>query len=123
MFQTLIFAGNLGKDPEQRFTPSGQAVTTFNVAVNRSYTDGNGEKKKEVTWFRVSVWGKQAQSCHDYLHAGSKVIVEGRLVPDENGNPRVFKRTDGSSASSFEVNASTVRFLSKREDEQEDVEF
>ena len=120
MFSTLIFAGNLGKDPVMSYTPSGQAVTSFNVAVNRSYTDSNGEKKKEVTWFRVSVWGKQAQSCHDYLKAGSKVIVEGRLVPDESGNPRIFKRTDGSSGASFEVNASTVRFLSSKDEQEED---
>jgi len=113
MFQKLIIAGNLGKDPEQRFTPSGQAVTSFNVATNRSYSDADGQQKKEVTWFHVSVWGKQAESCHTCLKKGSSVIVEGRLLPDpETGSPRLFKRTDGSTGSSFEVVASNVRFLS-----------
>ena len=121
MYHTLILAGNLGKDPEQRFTPSGQAVTTFNVATNRNYTDANGQAKKEVTWFRVSVWGKQAESCYKYLKSGSKVIVEGRLIPDDSGNPRVYKRTDGSSAASFEVVASTVRFLSGKGEQTESV--
>lgn len=121
MFQTLIIAGNLGKDPEMRYTPGGQAVTSFNVATNRSYTDSNGQAKKETTWFRVSVWGKQADSCHKYLKSGSKVIVEGRLIPDESGNPRVYKRTDGSSGASFEVVASNVRFLSAKQ--TDDVEF
>lgn len=116
MFETLIIVGNLGKDPEQRFTPSGQAVTSFNVATNRSYIDNNGQQVKETTWFRVSVWGKQSESCHNNLKAGSKVLVEGRLICDPaTGGPRVYKKSDGSSGASFEVTASTVRFLSAKE--------
>jgi len=115
MFQTIIIAGNLGRDPEMRYTPSGQAVTSFNVATNRNYTDSNGQQVKETIWFRVSVWGKQAESTHNYLKKGSKVIVEGRLIADPaSGGPRIFKRSDGSSGASFEINASTVRFLSSR---------
>ncbi len=115
MFQTIIIAGNLGKDPEMRYTPSGQAVTSFNVATNRNYTDSNGQQVKETIWFRVSVWGKQAESTHNYLKKGSKVIVEGRLIADPaSGGPRIFKRSDGSSGASFEINASNVRFLSSR---------
>ena len=122
MYQLLIIAGNLGKDPEMRYTPSGQAVTSFNVATNRSYTDGNGQQVKETTWFKVNVWGKQAESTHNYLKKGSKVIVEGRLICDPaTGSPRIFKRTDGSSGTSFEINASNVRFLSSK-DEQPDNE-
>ncbi|GAP21698.1 single-stranded DNA-binding protein [Leptolinea tardivitalis] len=115
MFQTIIIAGNLGRDPEMRYTPSGQAVTSFNVATNRNYTDSNGQQVKETTWFRVSVWGKQAESTHNYLKKGSKVIVEGRLVSDPaTGGPRIFKRSDGSSGASFEISATNVRFLSSR---------
>jgi len=115
MFQTIIIAGNLGKDPEMRYTPSGQAVTSFNVATNRNYTDANGQQVKETIWFRVSVWGKQAESTHNYLKKGSKVIVEGRLIADPaTGGPRIYKRSDGSSGASFEITASNVRFLSSR---------
>jgi single-strand DNA-binding protein len=115
MYHTIIIVGNLGRDPEMRFTPSGQAVTNFSVATSRQYTGNDGQMVKETIWFRVSSWGKQAEICNQYLRKGSKVLVEGRLVPDkETGGPRVFTRQDGSSGSSFEISASTVRFLSSR---------
>lgn len=115
MYHTLIIVGNLGKDPEMRFTPSGQAVTSFSVATSRQYTSGNGEQVKETVWFRVSAWGKTAEICNQYLKKGSKVLVEGRLTPDKTtGGPRVYTRQDGSAGSSFEVTAATVRFLSSR---------
>jgi single-strand DNA-binding protein len=113
-FHTLILVGNLGRDPEMRYTPSGQPVTSFSVASSRSYNNPSGEKVEETTWFRVTAWGKQAEICSQYLRKGSKVLVEGRLVPDKNGGPRVFQRQDGTNGASFEVNASTVRFLSTR---------
>jgi single-strand DNA-binding protein len=115
MFQTIILIGNLGRDPEMRYTPSGQAVTSFNVATNHQYTNNNGEVVKEVTWFRVSVWGKSAESCNQYLKKGSKVLVEGRLRGDPaSGGPRIWTAQDGSPRTSFEVTAQTVRFLSSR---------
>lgn len=123
MYQLIIIAGNLGKDPDMRYTPSGQAVTSFNVATNRSYTDANGQQVKETVWFKVNVWGKQAESAHDYLKKGSKVLVEGRLIADETGKPRIYKRSDGSSGASFEISASTVRFLSGKQAETGDLEF
>ncbi len=113
-FHTLIIVGNLGRDPEMRYTPSGQPVTSFSVASSRSYTNPSGEKVDETTWFRVTAWGKQAETCNQYLHKGSKVLVEGRLTPDKNGGPRVWTRQDGTPGASFEVTASTVRFLSSR---------
>jgi single-strand DNA-binding protein len=115
MFHKIILVGNLGRDPEMRYTPSGQAVTNLSVASNRTYTDGAGNQIKETIWFRVSVWGKQAESCQQYLKKGRQVLVEGRLVPDENGNPRIWNRQDGTPAASFEVTAQTVRFLGGRE--------
>lgn len=114
MWHTIIIAGNVGRDPEMRYTPSGQAVTSFSVATSRSYTGSNGQQVKETIWFRVSAWGKLAETCSQYLKKGSKVLVEGRMNADGNGNPRTFQRSDGTTGASFEVTANTVRFLSSR---------
>lgn len=116
MFHRIILVGNLGRDPEMRYTPSGQAVTNLSIATNRKYTDSSGEQREETVWFRVSVWGRQAEACNQYLKKGRQVLVEGRMVADENGNPRIWNRQDGSPAASFEVNAQTVRFLGGRDD-------
>ncbi len=115
MFHTLIIVGNVGRDPEMRYTPSGQAVTSFSVASNRRYTSSNGEQVNETIWFRVSAWGKQAEICNQYLKKGSRVLIEGRLTPDKaSGGPRIWQKQDGTSAASFEVTAQTVRFLTTR---------
>ncbi len=115
MYHTIIIVGNLGKDPEMRYTPSGQAVTSMNVASNRTYKGSDGNTVKETIWFRVSVWGRQAENASQYLHKGSKVLVEGRLTPDKTtGGPRVFTRQDGTTGASFEVSAVTVQYLSAR---------
>jgi single-strand DNA-binding protein len=109
-YQKLIIIGNLGRDPEMRYTVDGKPVTSFSVATSRKYNDN-----EETTWFRVSVWGNQAESCNQYLHKGSKVLVEGRLDPDKaTGAPKVFQKKDGSWGASYEVFADTVRFLSSR---------
>lgn len=119
MFQTIILIGNLGKEPEMRYTPSGQPVVSFSVATNRSYKGADGQPVKETTWFRVTAWGKQAETCNQYLHKGSKVLVEGRLTPDpDTGGPRIWE-SNGKMGASYEVTASTVRFLSGREDHEE----
>jgi single-strand DNA-binding protein len=115
MYHTIIIVGNLGRDPEMRYTPGGQAVTNFSVATNRQYTSSDGSPVKETVWFRVSAWGKTAETCNQYLKKGSKVLVEGRMVPDAaTGGPRIWNRQDGTPASSYEVTANTVRFLSSR---------
>jgi single-strand DNA-binding protein len=115
MFQTIILAGNLGRDPEMRYTPTGAAVTSFSVATNRQWTNNNGETVKETIWFRISVWGKMAEVCNQYLKKGAKVLVEGRLTADSaTGGPRVWTGQDGAPRASFEVSAQTVRFLSSR---------
>ena len=119
MYQTLILIGNLGKDPEMRFTPGGQPVTTLSVATNRRYNGANGQPIKETTWFRVTVWGKQAEACNQYLHKSSRVLVEGRLTPDpETGGPHIWEN-NGKIGASYEVTASAVRFVSGREDADE----
>lgn len=116
-YQKIIITGNLGRDPEMRYTPSGQAVTSFSVAVNESYTNGNGERVKRTIWFRVSAWGKQAEVCNQYLKKGQQVLVDGRMTADPaTGGPRIWTKQDGSAGASFEVTASTVRFLSSRGD-------
>jgi len=119
MYHTIIIVGNLGRDPEMRYTPSGQAVTNFNVASSRQYTGSDGNQVKETIWFRVSTWGKQAEICNQYLKKGSKVLIEGRLKPDQStGGPRIWTRQDGTSAASYEVNANMVRFLSSRVEDE-----
>jgi len=116
MYHTLIIVGNVGKDPEMRYTPSGQAVASFSVATNRSYTGSDGNQVKETVWFRVTTWGKQAETCNQYVKKGMKVLVEGRLTPDKaTGGPRVWE-SNGTHKASFEVTASTVRFLSSRDE-------
>ena len=91
MYHKVVIVGNLGGDPELRYTPSGQAVTNFSVATNRTWTDNNGNQQKETVWFRVSTWGKLAEVCNQYLSKGRQVMVEGRLRPDpETGGPRDF---------------------------------
>ncbi len=122
MFHTVILVGNLGREPEMRFTPDGQTVTNFNVASNRQYTNSAGESVKETIWFRVAVWGKQAESCNQYLHKGSRVLVEGRLNPDpETGGPRIWEG-NGRHGASYEITAQIVRFLSSREEDQASAE-
>jgi len=118
MYQTIIIVGNLGRDPEMRYTPGGQAVTSFSVAVDDSYTGSDGQRVKRTAWFRVSAWGKQAETCNQYLSKGKKVLVEGRLTVDANtGGPRIWNRQDGTPNASFEINANTVRFLSPKSGE------
>lgn len=112
MYQQITIVGYLGGDPDMRFTPNGQAVTSFSVATSRKYTSNSGQQVDETTWFRVSVWGAQAESCNQYLSKGRPVLVVGRLRPDpQSGNPRIYNRQDGTPAASFEITAQTVRFL------------
>lgn len=123
MHQKTTIIGNLGKDPELRYTPSGDAVVSFNVATNRKYTDKNNQVVKETTWFRVSVWGKQAESCNQYLKKGSLVMVEGRLQADKaTGGPKIFNRQDGTPGTSFELTADFVKFLSGTQAEPEETD-
>jgi len=117
MYQKLILMGNLGGDPDMRYMPDGRAVTNFSLATNKKYKGDDGEWKSLTTWFRVSVWGKQAESCNQYLNRGSKVLIEGKLKGDsQTGGPRLFTRHDGTVGASFEVVADSVRFVDSRND-------
>jgi len=98
--------------------PDGTAVTSFSVATNRRWTDrASGQPVDETTWFRVSVWGRQAETTNEYLSKGRKVLVEGQITPDRNtGGPRLWTAQDGTVRASFEIKADSVRFLGGRED-------
>ena len=112
MYQKLIIVGNLGQDPEMRYTPSGQTVTNFSVATNRRWTSGDGQQQEETVWIRVTVWGKQAEACNQYLSKGRLVMCEGRLTPDrETGGPRIWTDQNGTPRANFEMTALTVQFL------------
>lgn len=107
MYQRLTIVGRLGRDPEMRYTPQGTAVANFSVATDRTWTDQSGQKQERTTWFRVSVWGKQAESCNQYLAKGRMVLVEGEL-----SEPKPYQRKDnGEWVASLDVRASNVRFL------------
>jgi single-strand DNA-binding protein len=114
MFEQTILVGYLGKAPVMRFTAKGDPVTYFSMATSRKYKD-----KEETKWWRVSVFGSQAEACNDYLSKGSMVLVTGRLRADENGNPRTYERKDGTTGASFEVTADNVRFLGGKSDSVE----
>lgn len=103
----VFLIGNLTRDPELRYIPSGQAVATFTVAVNRAYTANTGEKKEDTSFIRVVVWARRAEVCNEYLRKGSPVFVEGRL------QSRSWEAQDGSKRSSIEVVANNVQFLGR----------
>ena len=104
----VFLIGNLTRDPELRYTPSGLAVTTFTVAVNRNYTTQSGEKREDVTFMRVVVWGKRAEVCGEYLNKGSLAFVEGRI------QSRSWQAQDGTKRNTVEVVANNVQFLGAR---------
>jgi single-strand DNA-binding protein len=101
-----MIIGNLGRDPEMRYTPSGQAVTQFSVATNRNYRDPQGEWQSETEWFRVVVWGDQGERVAEYLRKGHKVYVEGRLQTrqweDQSGNKRYTTELIANRVTSLE---------------------
>jgi single-strand DNA-binding protein len=114
MYQKLTIVGNLGRDPEMRYTPDGTPVTNFSVATNRRWTNADGSPGEETVWFRVIAWRRLAEVCDEHLEKGRQVLVEGRLKPDpETGGPRVYQRRDSSYGASFEVTAQTVKFLGR----------
>ncbi|MDI6780664.1 MAG: single-stranded DNA-binding protein [bacterium] len=108
-YNRVILAGNLTRDPELRHIPSGQPVVHFGVAVNRNFITQTGEKKEEVSFIPIIVWGKQAESCNKYLSKGSPVLLEGRI------QQRSWVTTSGEKRSVLEVVADRVQFLGRRD--------
>lgn len=105
MFQQLLIIGNLGVDPELRYTASGQAVCNFTVATNRRWTDQNGQLQERTTWFRVAAWRKLGEVCAQYLSKGRQVMVLGTVETS------AYTNQAGEPAASLEVTASQVKFL------------
>lgn len=114
-YQKIVIVGNLGRDPEMRYTPDGTPVTDFSVATNRKWSNSDGSAGEETTWFRVTVWRRQAETVAQYLKKGSQVLVEGRMKADRaTGGPRVWSGQDGVARASYEITASRVIFLGGR---------
>ena len=118
----VMLIGNVGNDPEMRFTPNGNPVTSFRIATNRVFSTPEGEKKQETDWFTVVAWNKLAEQCNQFLNKGKLVYVEGRL------RNRSWDGTDGQKHFRTEVIASRVTFLDRQgagaavEEKMEEVE-
>ncbi len=104
----IMLIGNVGTDPEMRFTPSGNPVASFRLATSRVYTASDGERKQETEWFTVVAWKKQAESCNQFLTKGQRVYVEGSL------RTRAWEGRDGQKRITVEVIANRVIFLDKQ---------
>ena len=103
----IIVIGNLGRDPEMRYTPNGQGVTSFSIASNHRYTTAAGEQREETEWFNVNAWGRLAELCNQYLTKGRQVYVEGRL------SSRSYQRQDGQLRFVNEIRLTDVQFLGR----------
>ena len=106
----IIVIGNLGSDPEMRYTPSGQSVTQFRIASNRRYTTPEGERREETDWFQVSAFGRLGETCNQYLAKGRQVYVEGRV------KGRGYTDRDGQPRASLDITATNVHFIGNRSD-------
>jgi single stranded DNA-binding protein (ssb) len=105
-FNKITIVGNLGRDPELRYTPQGNAVCNFSVATNERRRDKNGEMQDFTTWFRITLWGKQAETASKFLTKGSPVYIEGRLRVEE------WTDRDGKNRYTLDVNATDMQFIS-----------
>lgn len=116
MYQRTTIIGDIGRDPEMRYTPAGKPVTNFSVATSKKYQKA-GEWVTETLWFRVSVWGNMAEPVFKYLAKGSRVMVEGELKA-----PHVYQKDDKSWDAQLEMTAATVKFLDKKSNGEKKVE-
>ena len=110
-FNKVIIVGNLGRDPELRYTAQGTPVCTFSVATNERRKDRNGEMQDHTTWFRITLWNRQAETASQYLQKGRQVYIEGRLRVEE------YVDRDGKTRHSLEVHATDMQFIGSRGDE------
>jgi single-strand DNA-binding protein len=106
----VMVIGHLGKDPEMRYTPSGRPVTTFTVAVSRSWNTADGERRTETEWFNIVAWGNLAEICKQYLYKGQQVYIEGRL------QTRRWDDKEGQKHTNVEVVANEMMMLGDRRD-------
>lgn len=113
----VFLMGNLTRDPELRYTPSGTAVTNLRIAVNRRYKTQSGELKEETAFVTIVAWGRQAETCTQFLSKGKPIFVEGRL------QMRSWESQSGEKRNVLEVRASRVQFLGKPQLNEESIEF
>ena len=106
MYKILVI-GNVGSDPEMRYTPNGTAVTSFSLATNRVYTTAGGERKEETEWFTVNAWGREAETSNQYVTKGMKIYAEGRLKTD------TWTGNDGQNRFRLQINADKILFLDR----------
>ncbi len=107
MLNKMMVIGNLGRDPEMRYTPNGHPVTSFSIATSRTYTASDGERREETEWFRVVAWRNLAEQCNQFLTKGRRVYVEGRLKSD------TWTDREGQTRFTNEIIANTVLFLDR----------
>ena len=112
MFNKMTLIGNVGSDPEMRYTPNGNPVTSFSVATNRRYTTSEGEQREETEWFRVSAWNRLSETCNQYVVKGMRVYVEGSF------SSREWTDQEGQTRTSLEINCNEIRFLSRNNTDQ-----
>jgi single-strand DNA-binding protein len=123
MYEQLTIVGNLGRDPEMRYAPSGKAVTNFSVAVNTRWTNSDGTDGERVTWYKVACWGRLAEVTNQYLAKGRKVLVVARRIEAE-----AYIDSEGQPRAALKVTADAVKFLDAngqqtQVEEQEDIPF
>jgi single-strand DNA-binding protein len=106
----VMIIGHLGRDPEMRYTPSGRPVTTFTIAVSRSWNTADGERRTETEWFNIVAWGNLAEICKQYLYKGQQVYIDGRL------QTRRWEDKEGQKHTSVEVVANEMMMLGDRRD-------
>ena len=111
MYQQITLVGNLGNDPEMRYTPNGVPVATFSLAVSRSWNNQDGQRQEKTTWFRVTAWNRDAEVASQYLSKGRQVLIVGEVEES-----RAFTDRDGNPRASLEVTARLIRFIGSRND-------
>jgi single-strand DNA-binding protein len=111
MYELTLIVGYVGRDPELRTTPHGLPVTNFSVAVNHRYTDPQGQLQERVKWYRITAWRKLAEACAQHVKKGQRILIEGEV----DASAWVDSK-DGSARAALELTATTVRFLSEREE-------
>ena len=112
MFQRVEIIGNLGRDPEMRYTPSGIAVTNISVATSKKWKNQSGQMQEETVWFRVTLWRNDAENANQYLKKGSRVFVAGEIK-----EPKIWFDKEGTPRTSLEMTSQFIKYLSKAPDE------
>ncbi len=109
MYQQITLVGNLGQDPEMRYTASGVPVTNFSVATSRTWTGTDGQRQEKTVWFRVTAWRRLAETCNEYLSKGRRVLVVGEME-----EPNIWTDQGGNTRADLQLTARDVHFLSTR---------